>query len=147
MNELPTGNEPLISEWITIDQPFVNRFADAILDHQFIHVDPERAKAEGPYGGTIAHGFLSLSLLTHFTRSAMPLPPPGVVEVNYGFDRIRFLTPVPVGSRLRGKFTLVSEEPKGSGKLRRFAVEVEIEGVQKPAVAAEWLVLVLEGGN
>lgn len=147
MNELTRQSEPLISEWITVDQPFVDRFADAILDHQFIHVEPERAKAEGPYGGTIAHGFLSLSLLTHFTHSALPLLAAGVVEVNYGFDKIRFLAPVPVGSRLRGRFTLVAEEPKGCGKLRRFAVEVEVEGMQKPAVIAEWLVLVVEGEN
>ncbi|MFN7023440.1 MAG: MaoC family dehydratase [Pseudorhizobium sp.] len=144
----PTSNDPsLISDWITVDQPLVNRFADAILDHQFIHVDPERAKSEGPYGGTIAHGFLSLSLLTHFTHSAMTPPSAGVVEVNYGFDKIRFLAPVPVGSRLRGKFVLIAEEAKGEGTLRRFAVEVEIEGTRKPAVAAEWLVLVVQGEN
>ncbi|MCJ8240729.1 MaoC family dehydratase [Peteryoungia algae] len=144
----PTSNDAsLISDWITVDQPFVNRFADAVLDHQFIHVDPERAKSEGPYDGTIAHGFLSLSLLTHFTHSAMTPPPTGVVEVNYGFDKIRFLAPVPVGSRLRGKFTLIAAEAKGDGTLRRFAVEVEIEGNRKPAVAAEWLVLVLQGEN
>lgn len=136
---------PLISDWIEVDQPFVDRFADAILDHQFIHVDPVRAKAEGPYGGAIAHGFLSLSLLTHFSRTALPHPAPGVVEINYGFEKIRFLAPVPVGARLRGKFTLLSQEPKGAGTLRRFGVEVEIEGNEKPAMIAEWLVLVMEG--
>lgn len=142
-----THGAPLISDWIELDQPFVDRFADAILDHQFIHVDPVRAKAEGPYGGTIAHGFLSLSLLTHFTRSALPLPPPGVVEINYGFEKVRFLAPVAVGARVQGRFTLLSEEPKGAGKLRRFGVEVGIEGNEKPAMIAEWLVLVIEGEN
>lgn len=142
-----THGAPLISDWIELDQPFVDRFADAILDHQFIHVDPVRAKAEGPYGGTIAHGFLSLSLLTHFTHSAMPLPAPGVVEINYGFEKVRFLAPVAVGARVRGRFTLLSEELKGAGKLRRFGVEVGIEGNEKPAMIAEWLVLVIEGEN
>lgn len=147
MNELTAANDSLISEWITVNQAFINRFADAILDHQFIHTDPERARTEGPYGGTIAHGFLSLSLLTYFSHSALPAPGPGIVQVNYGFDKIRFLTPVPVGSRLRGKFTLIAEEAKAGGKLQRFAVEVEIDGTLKPAVVAEWLVLVIEGEN
>ncbi len=148
MNDrIHTPGTPLISDWIEVDQPFIDRFADAILDHQFIHVDPVRAKAEGPYGGTIAHGFLSLSLLTHFTHTALPRPAAGVVEINYGFEKVRFLAPVPVGARVRGKFTLLSQEPKGAGKLRRFSVEVEIEGNEKPAMIAEWLVLVMEGEN
>lgn len=148
MNERASNPDtPLTSDWITINQPFVDRFADAILDHQFIHVDPVRAKAEGAYGGTIAHGFLSLSLLTYFTRSALPQPAAGVVEINYGFEKVRFLAPVPVGSRVRGRFTLASQEIKGAGTLKRFAVKVEIEGHDKPAMIAEWLVLVTEGAH
>src|SRR5690606_37684471 len=129
------------------NQAFINRFADAILDHQFIHTDPERARAEGPYGGTIAHGFLSLSLLTYFSHSALPAPGPRLVQDNHAFDNIPFLTPDPVRSWMRGKFTLIAEEAKAGGKLQRFAVEVEIDGTLKPAVVAEWLVLVIEGEN
>tara|TARA_R110000737_G_C14613343_1_gene491431 strand:- start:2700 stop:3074 length:375 start_codon:yes stop_codon:yes gene_type:complete len=123
----------------------IDRFADAIDDHQFIHVDPERAKAETAYGGTIVHGFYLLSLLTAFTRSALPQAAQGAVEVNYGFDKVRFLAPVPVGSRLRGHFTVTRETPKAGGILRSYAVSVEIEGSDRPALAAEWLVLSVSG--
>lgn len=142
MHDAPT---PLGSDWILVDQPMIDRFADAIDDHQFIHVDPERAKAETAYGGTIVHGFYLLSLLTAFTRSALPQATPGAVEVNYGFDKVRFLAPVPVGSRLRGHFTVTRETPKASGILRSYAVSVEIEGSDRPALAAEWLVLIVGG--
>lgn len=136
---------PFVSDWILIDQPMVDRFADAIQDHQFIHVDPERARTETDYGGTIVHGFYLLSLLTAFTRSALPAPAPGVVEVNYGFDKVRFLAPVPVGARLRAQFMLASETPKGGGTLRSYRVSVEIEGRDRPAVVADWLVLIVGG--
>lgn len=137
-------SEPSHSDWLLIDQAMINRFGDAIHDHQFIHTDPERAKS-GPYGGTIAHGFLGLSLLTHFTRSALPAPEEGVVEINYGFEKVRFLAPVPVGARLRAAFSLIGTEVKGAGELRRIGAQVEIEGQSKPAVIAEWLVYVLKG--
>ena len=133
------------SDWITVDQSMVDRFADAIDDHQFIHVDPDRAKAESAYGGTIVHGFFVLSLLTAFTRTALPHAGPGAVEVNYGFDKVRFLAPVPVGSRLRGRFSVAGETAKAGGVLRSYAVSVEIEGVDRPALAADWLVLVVDG--
>ncbi|AMM87211.1 MaoC family dehydratase [Martelella sp. AD-3] len=132
---------PLVSEWTCVDQTMVDRFADAIDDHQFIHVDPVRARAETAYGGTIVHGFYLSSMLTAFARSALPPAKPGAVEVNYGFDKLRFLTPVPVGSRLRGSFTLASETPKAGGMLRNYAVRVEIDGSDRPALAANWLVL------
>lgn len=135
---------PSHSDWLLVDQAMIDRFADAIYDHQFIHTDPVRAK-EGPYGGTIAHGFLGLSLLTHFTRSALPAPARGVVEINYGFEKVRFLAPVPVGARLRAAFSLIGAEPKGTGELRRIGATVEIEGHAKPAVVAEWLVYVMQG--
>lgn len=135
---------PSHSDWLLVDQAMIDRFADAIHDHQFIHTDPVRAK-DGPYGGTIAHGFLGLSLLTHFTHSALPAAADGAVEINYGFEKVRFLSPVPVGARLRGVFSLIGAEGKGAGELRRISATVEIEGQSKPAVVAEWLVYVLKG--
>lgn len=134
------------SDWFTIDQPRVNAFADVTLDHQFIHVDPERAKAETPFGGPIAHGFLTLSMLSHFAEQALPPFPDKAIGINYGFDKVRFLTPVPVGSKLRGKFTLanVTERKPGQYQLTQ-TVEVEIEGHDAPALAAQWLSLVVVG--
>src|SRR5690554_674405 len=114
-----TEAEPYLSDWYAVDQPMVDRFADAIDDHQFIHTDPARAKAETSYGGTIVHGFYLLSLLTRFGQNALPAPAPGTVEINYGFDKVRFLTPVLVGARLRARFTLVESAPKGNATLRR----------------------------
>lgn len=136
---------PLVSDWIEVDQQIVDCFADAIDDHQFIHVDPARAKAETAYGGTIVHGFYLLAMLTAFTRSALPPPAHGSVEVNYGFDKVRFLAPVPVGSRLRASFALQTEAPKAGGILRNYAVSVHIEGTDRPALAASWLVLETRG--
>jgi len=138
-----TAAEPYLSDWYQIDQPMVDRFADAIDDHQFIHTDPARAKAETRYGGTIVHGFYLLSLLTRFGQNALPAPTPGTVpvEINYGFDKVRFLTPVPVGARLRASFTLVESVPKGNATLRRYDVSLELEGAERPALIAQWLVL------
>ena len=133
------------SDWVTIDQPLIDRFADTISDHQFIHVDPVRAKSEGGWGGTIAHGFLVLSLLSHFTATALPAPAEGTVEINYGLDKVRFLSPVRCGARIRGVFALKSLEPKGEGLLRRLEARVEIEGGDRPALIADWLVLVRKG--
>jgi acyl dehydratase len=142
---LNEAHAPFVSEWKTVDQPMVDRFADAIDDHQFIHVDPERAKAESSYGGTIVHGFYLLSMLTAFTRSALPPVEAGAVEVNYGFDKLRFLNPVPVGARVRGSFKLENEIPKAGGVLRSYDARVEIEGTERPALAASWLVLTVVG--
>jgi len=136
-----TAAEPLLSDWYLIDQPMVDRFADAIDDHQFIHTDPVRAQAETGYGGTIVHGFYLLSLLTRLGQNALPAPAPGTVEINYGFDKVRFLAPVPVGARLRAHFTLVESAPKGGGTLRRYDVSLEVEGAERPALIAQWLVL------
>lgn len=136
-----TATDPLSSDWNLIDQPMVDRFADAIGDHQFIHTDPVRAKAETGYGGTIVHGFFLLSLLTRLSQQALPATSPGTVEINYGFDKVRFVSPVPVGARLRGHFTLLDSTAKGDGTLKRYAVSLEIEGASRPALVAEWLVL------
>ena len=133
------GEEVGLSSWLTVDQPRINAFADATEDHQFIHVDAEAA-AQTPLGGTIAHGFLSLSLLSRMGAEAMLLPDGLKMAVNYGFDRVRFVAPVKSGKRVRGRFKLDSADEKAPGQiLMRHTVTVEIEGEDKPALTAEWL--------
>jgi len=137
------GTEVGVSKWIEIDQKRIDAFADATEDWQFIHVNPEAA-AQTPFGGTIAHGFLTLSLMSAMTYDANP-PLEGVVMgVNYGFDKLRFIAPVRAGSKVRGRFKLLSAENKGSADgvtrwLIKHEVTVEIEGAEKPALIAEWL--------
>lgn len=133
------GQEVGVSRWIEVDQARIDAFADITEDRQFIHIDPERARAT-PFGGTIAHGFLTLSLASAMSYDAVP-PLEGVVMgVNYGFDKLRFLAPVPAGSRVRGRFKLLSAEDKGGGRwLLKHELTVEIEGGDKPALIAEWL--------
>lgn len=133
------GQEVGVSKWIEVDQARINAFADATEDWQFIHVDPEAAK-QTPFGGTIAHGFLTVSLLSAMSYDAVA-PLDGVaMGVNYGFDKLRFIAPVPAGSRVRGRFRLISAEDKGGGRwLIKHEVTVEIDGQDKPALIAEWL--------
>ncbi|MDX3883803.1 MAG: MaoC family dehydratase [Sphingomonas sp.] len=128
------------SEWILIDQAMIDRFADATGDHQFIHVDPERAK-QTPFGGTIAHGFLTLSLLPVMReKSDVPTIEGLKMGLNYGGNKVRFLTPVPSGSRVRGHFKLLEFAEKGPGRYQETAeLSVEIEGQDKPALIAEWI--------
>ncbi len=133
------GSEVGVSSWLTVDQPRIEMFADATEDHQFIHVDAEAA-ARTPFGGTIAHGFLTLSLLSRMAAEATLIPEGLKMAVNYGFDKIRFLAPVKSGKRVRGRFTLDSVEEKAPGQwLLRHVVMVEIEGEEKPALTAIWL--------
>jgi len=133
------GEEVGVSSWLTVDQARIDAFADATEDHQFIHVDPAAAAAAG-LSGTIAHGFLSLSLLSRMAAEAMLLPEGLKMALNYGFDRIRFLAPVRSGKRVRGRFVLDSVEEKAPGQwLMRHNVTVEIEGEDKPALTAVWL--------
>jgi len=133
------GGEVGVSSWLTIGQDRINTFADATEDRQFIHVDPEAA-ARTPFGGTIAHGFLTLSLLSRMAAEATFVPDSLQMAVNYGFDRIRFLAPVRSGKRVRGRFALDSIEEKAPGQwLMRHIVTVEIEGEDKPALTAVWL--------
>jgi acyl dehydratase len=135
------GTELGVTEWLQIDQDRVNAFADATLDHQFIHVDPERAAAT-PLGGTIAHGFLTLSLLPFFLDTAAPAIEGTVMAINYGSDKIRFLQPVKVGSRVRARTTLAAADEKRPGQwLVKQAITVEIEDEPKPALVAEMLML------
>jgi acyl dehydratase len=132
--------KPYVSDWITVDQGMIDRFADLTHDWNFIHVDAPRA-AEAPYGSTIAHGFLLLSLLAPL-RSACSRPEmPGLrMGVNYGFDRVRFVSAVKSGSRIRGTFTVAAVKEKGEGQfLEEMDVVVEIESEDRPAVIARWL--------
>ena len=133
------GREVGVSRWFEVTQARIDAFADCTEDRQFIHVDPDRAKAT-PFGGTIAHGFLTLSLASAMSYDAIA-PLEGVaMGVNYGFDKLRFLAPVPAGSRVRGRFRLLSAEDRGGGRwLLKHELTVEIEGGDKPALIAEWL--------
>ncbi len=128
------------SEWLVVDQPMIDAFADATDDHQFIHVDPVRA-AETPFGGTVAHGFLTLSLMPRLYAETQREAIAGIrMSVNYGFDQIRFVAPVRSGSRVRGVFTLASIEEKRRGQFQQtLACTIEIEGGDKPALVATWL--------
>ena len=133
------GQEVGVSDWIEIDQARIDAFADCTEDHQFIHIDPVAA-AQTPFGGTIAHGFLTLSLMSQMSYQAAPVLEGVAMGVNYGFDKLRFLQPVRAGSRVRGRFKLLSAEEKGPGRwLIKNEVTVEIEGGDKPALIAEWL--------
>ena len=133
------GTEVGVSSWLTVDQERIDAFAHATEDRQFIHVDAEAA-ARTPFGGTIAHGFLTLSLLSRMAAEAMLVPDSVKMAVNYGLDRVRFLAPVRSGKRIRGRFTLDSVEEKAPGQwLLRHVVTVEIEGEDKPALTAVWL--------
>jgi acyl dehydratase len=136
------GQEIGISSWHEVTQEMIDRFADVTGDHQFIHVDPKRAKAETPYGGTIAHGFLTLSLLPMFRHDALPPLANQAVGINYGLDRVRFLAPVKTGSRLRGRFTLKDITMRSEKEaLLRYEVTIEIEGNGKPALVADSLAI------
>src|ERR1043165_7155768 len=136
------GTEIGVSGWIPIDQKAIDTFADVTGDHQFIHVDPEAA-AKTPFGGTVAHGFLTLSLLSQMAAGVMLVPPTIRMAVNYGFEKIRFIAPVRSGKRVRGRFTLVSAEEKRPGQWQFVHhVTVEIEGEDKPALVADWIGLI-----
>ncbi len=133
------GQDLGVSDWITVEQDRVNQFADVTEDHQFIHVNEAAAKMT-PFGGTIAHGFLTLSLLSKFSEQAGVVLEGVFMGVNYGFEKVRFINPVRVGSRVRGQFTLKDVVEKKPGQfLLTYTVTVEIDGVDKPALIADWL--------
>lgn len=136
------GRELGVSAWHVVSQDLIDRFALVTGDDQFIHVDPVRAAAETPFGGTIAHGFLTLSLLSLLGREAIPPIEGRVMGINYGFDKVRFPAPVKAGARVRGRFVLAAVTPRAAGEmLLRYRATVEIDGEAKPAVSAEWLAL------
>ena len=137
------GQEIGVSSWHVVDQKRIDAYADVIEDHQFIHVDPERAKAT-PFGTTIAHGFLTMSLLSVMSYEVMPAIEGTAMGVNYGFDRLRFMAPVKSGKRVRGRFTLAKAELRRPKELQSVThVSVEIEGEAKPALVADWLGLIV----
>ena len=135
------GQEVAVTDWFTMTQDRIQQFADATLDHQWIHVDVERAKKESPFKTPIAHGFLTLSLLAHFMEDAVSIDQKFSLAVNYGMNKMRFVSPVKVGARIRARFVLAATrdvEPRGLEA--QYNATIEVEGSEKPACVAEWLV-------
>lgn len=130
-----TGQEIGVSDWLEVSQDMINRYADLTGDHQWIHVDVERARRESHFGSTIAHGFLTVSLMVELSRRAVDVRGEFKMRVNYGFNKLRFVSPVPAGARIRGRFT----PQKVTENEVTWLVTVEVEGQQKPAIVAEWL--------
>ena len=137
------NGDVLTSNWLTVDQSMIDTFADATRDHQFIHVDPVRAKAETPFGGTIAHGFLTLSLLSTLAFDVMPGVEGTRMGVNYGFDKVRFMSPVKSGARVRGKFRLVGLVERAVSVQSAWESAIEVEGAIKPALEAHWITVAM----
>lgn len=134
------GTEVGVANWITVDQQMIDEFGKVTHDEQWIHMDPVRAAAETPFGGAIAHGFLTLSLGSRFVYDCFPMMPGQVMGINYGFNKLRFLSPVPAGARLRGRFVLNSiKQRSATDLLRETGMTVEIEGQDTPALVADWL--------
>jgi acyl dehydratase len=142
LNELKNfvGREIGITDWLLVTQERIQQFADATEDRQWIHLDAERAKRESPYGTTIAHGFLTLSLISHLMKQAVQIQGGLRMALNYGLNRVRFPAPVPAGSRIRGRFALAELKDLPKGIEAVFSVEVESEGKEKPCCVAEWIV-------
>jgi len=134
------GSQMGVSDWFVLEQKTIDAFADLTQDHYFIHIDPQRAAAETPFGGTIAHGFLTMSMLAVMAYQACPVVESSKTNVNYGFNKLRFVAPVRSGSRIRGRFVLKNFEVHPSGRWQSvYDVKVEIEGETKPALVAEWI--------
>jgi acyl dehydratase len=137
------GHEVGVSAWHLLDQKRIDLYADVIEDHQFIHIDPDRAKRESAFGTTVAHGFLTMSLLSIMSYEVMPVISGTTMGVNYGFDKLRFISPVRSGSRVRGRFMLAEAKLRKPNELfSRTHVSVEIEGEDKPALVADWISLI-----
>jgi len=138
------GQEIGVSQWHVVSQDMIDRFADVTHDYQFIHVDPVRAKQETPFGGTIAHGYLMLSLVAPMSYEALPQIDGRVMGINYGLDKVRFLSPVRAGSRVRAHFKLKEVSPRSEKEvLLKNEIMVELEGAEKPAVYAESLSVIV----
>ncbi len=142
IEELKTliGQEVAASDWLEVTQSRINDFADVTEDHQWIHIDVDRAKTDSPFHSTIAHGFLTLSMLPHLAAQAFKVEGDFKMGINYGLNRLRFVSPVPAGSRVRARFTLQQVEDVAGGVQLTWSVTCEIEGGAKPALVAEWLV-------
>ena len=133
-----------VSNWHVLTQDMIDRFAEVTSDHQFIHVDPVRAKKETPFGGTIAHGYFTLSMLAPMSYEALPQIEGRAMGINYGLDKVRFLTPVPAGGRVRAHFKLKEVTPRSEKEvLLKNEVTIELEGADKPAVYAESLSVIV----
>ncbi|MDY8107561.1 MaoC family dehydratase [Fulvimarina sp. 2208YS6-2-32] len=141
------GGEAFQSEWLTVDQAMIDAFAGATRDYQFIHVDPVRAAAQSPFGGTIAHGFLTLSLLSTLAYDALPGVTGTKMGVNYGFDKVRFLSPVKTGSRVRGVFRMTALKERAVSLQTSWNAEIEIEKSVKPALSADWITIAMFDGQ
>lgn len=136
------GQEIGVSDWFVIDQERINNFADTTEDHMFLHVDPEAA-AQTPFGSTIAHGLLTLSMMPVMAYQAVPGVSGTKMGVNYGYNRIRFMAPVNSGKRIRGRFVVQGVEPRSGGRMEiKHEATIEIEGEDKPALVGEWLTMV-----
>jgi acyl dehydratase len=133
------GQEIGVSDWMEMTQERINQFAEASGDHQWIHVDVARAQAESSYGTTIAHGFLSLSLISTLLAGSVRLEIGGKMGINYGLNRVRFPQAVPSGARLRGRFVIQAVDEFSGGAQLTWGVTVEVEGAPKPSVVAEWI--------
>ena len=142
LDELPRliGKEIGVTDWLLIDQSRINAFAEATGDHQWIHVDRQRAKTESKYGRTIAHGFLTLSLLSRLSNEAVEIRGDFGMRINYGLNRVRFPAPVPEGSRIRARLTLQELKEFDGGHQITWLITVDVEGSDKPALVAEWLI-------
>ncbi|MEO0545123.1 MAG: MaoC family dehydratase [Pseudomonadota bacterium] len=144
IDEIPSfvGSIVGISEWRTVTQEMVNAFAEATDDHQWIHLDAERAARETPFGGTIAHGFLTLSLLSTLAYEALPEVEGITMGMNFGFEKVRFSAPVKTGARVRGVFKLTEAQVRKSGRiLSTYEVKLEVENTIRPALTANWIIL------
>ena len=138
------GKELGVSEWVRIDQGRINAFAECTGDHQWIHVDVERTKRESPFGGPIAHGYLTLSMVASLAMEVGILPKDAAAGLNYGLDKVRFLAPVTVGSRVRLRVVLTGTEPREAGQvIMKTQNTLEVEGSDKPALIAETLALII----
>jgi acyl dehydratase len=134
------GQEIAVTDWFNITQERIQQFADATLDHQWIHIDVERARRESPFKAPIAHGFLTLSLLPHFMHQALEIKQGVRLGVNYGLNRVRFVSPVRAGSNIRARITLQSLKDVTDGMEAVFNATIEVEGREKPSCVAEWIV-------
>mgnify|MGYP001235929112 FL=1 len=138
------GSEVGLSDWVVINQERINKFAKLTEDEQFIHIDPERASKETPFGGTVAHGFLTLSMLVKLAESALPKIKDVKFTINYGFDKIRFIYPVAANSNLRARFILKEVEERSLTQIMtKWDVSVEIKNVERPAIVATWVNLLM----
>lgn len=132
-------NQPLISDWFEVNQNLINLFAEATKDSQWIHVDAERARSESPFGTTIAHGFLTLSLLSHLSENVLQIVTKPKLSVNYGFNKVRFAAPVPAESKIRLRMTLKTIEEIAGGSQMTWDAIIESANSEKPNVIAEWI--------